>query len=75
MKVMDRTSAYVMFEDRETGDKLRVGYDNRGEPYREGVTLEFCPTDRYGPQVFLRDYEVRELRDLLLKLYPVEGRS
>lgn len=54
----------------EDGDKLVVRYDNRGEPYREGVTLTFAPSDGYGPAVFLDDYEARRLRDMLVALYP-----
>lgn len=68
MKV-DKNEASLEFCS-EDGDKLVARYDNRGEPYREGVTLAFTPSDGYGPAVFLNDHEARRLRDMLILLYP-----
>lgn len=58
----------------EDGEILRVHYDNRGEPYRQGVSLIFEERqDGSGAftGVFLEGYEAKRLRDVLLALYPV----
>jgi hypothetical protein len=68
MRKMDIGS--VKFE-AEDGDSLRVTYDNRGEPYREGVQLSLDKASGdYGAHLFLEDREAMELRDFLNKLYP-----
>lgn len=56
----------------EDGDRLEVRYDNRGEPYREGIKLAFRPVEDEwgGPTVFLEKDEARRLRDLIDRLYP-----
>lgn len=53
----------------EDGDRLTVGYDNRGEPFREGVELNFRNA-MSNCDVFLEDFEAKELRDLLIEMYP-----
>jgi hypothetical protein len=58
----------------EEGDKVTVGYSNRGEPYREGIEMDFEQGERTVTSVFLETREVLELRDLLNKLYPPKGR-
>lgn len=70
MKV-DKYSARVAFKG-ENGEHLSVSYDNRGEPYREGITLQLNEDmDRFRyASVFLEEREVKELRDLLNTLYP-----
>jgi len=56
----------------EEGDSLTVQYDNRGDPYTEGVVLEVHTAyNGKDTSVYLEGSEVKELRDLLLKLYPV----
>jgi hypothetical protein len=55
----------------EDGDELRVGFDNRGDPYREGVTLTLSNGYETQVHLFLEEREVIHLRDLLLNLYPV----
>lgn len=60
----------------EDGEELSVSHDNRGEPFREGVSLELRQGYDSRASVFLEDYEARKLRDLLNRLYPmreVEG--
>ena len=53
----------------EHGDVLRVQYDNRGEPYREGCQIQILSgDDRIGTHIFLEDDEVRRLRDALSKM-------
>ena len=54
----------------EDGCQLSVGYDNRGEPFREGVRLavEILIDNEYAEtrmQVMLEVDEVRQLRDKL----------
>jgi len=56
----------------EDGATLTFGYENRGDPYREGV--EFSVDDpRNGKyvHVFVEEWEAKQLRDVLNKLYPV----
>jgi hypothetical protein len=55
----------------EDGDELRVGFDNRGDPYREGITLDLSNDYETQVYLFLEEREVIRLRDLLLSLYPV----
>ena len=57
----------------EEGETLRVHYDNRGEPYQEGVTLDFEDDDKFIG-VFLETREAKELRDVLLTLFPVPAK-
>ena len=57
----------------ENGDLLEVYRDNRGEPYRAGLTLylhdrSFSPRLTQG--VFIDDTEARRLRDLLNRAFP-----
>lgn len=51
---------------RATEAEVRVRYDNEGEPFREGVSLEFA-RDGYRDEthVLLDVYEVKQLRDKL----------
>lgn len=58
----------------EGGDELIASYDNRGDPYREGVDLRILNGYDTIVSVFLDDHEARSLRDLLNRLYPV-GKS
>lgn len=72
MKV-DRPRVFQSFEG-EDGSALRVGYENQGEPYREGVCLNLYNAGfRHEVYVFLEDREGKQLRDLLLRLYPLEN--
>lgn len=52
----------------EDGSRLTVGYDNRGEPYREGISIEIeAGYERVA--VFLTGGEVDDLRKLLNDLH------
>lgn len=58
---------------QSTGDdgRLEVRYDNRGEPYREGISFSLeRPTYDQSASVFIDGWEVRSLRDLLNGLNP-----
>jgi hypothetical protein len=68
MKV-DRHTHSAVFRG-EDGDTLRVTYDNRGEPYREGVSLTLTESDRRPADVsvFLEEREMCEVRDLFIRL-------
>jgi len=58
----------------EGGDCLRVHYDNRGDPYREGLTFDLTENEYdHVVSVFLEGFELRQLRDLLNKMYPILG--
>jgi hypothetical protein len=51
---------------------LRVSYDNRGDPYREGVAVEFS----YGTTsifAFIEFHEARRLLSHMEMLFPAEG--
>ena len=54
----------------EEGDSLTVTYDNRGEPYREGITLSLSDGAMTEAAVFIENREACELRDLLNRMYP-----
>lgn len=53
----------------EDGESLRVEWDNRGEPYREGVSLTF-EDGKAHLMVFLDTEETKQLRDKLNELLP-----
>ena len=54
----------------EEGDELEIYYDNRGEPYREGITLNLrVPRSSDFTHLFIRKDEALELRDLIDKLF------
>lgn len=70
MKVRDRNEVHVTFSAEE-GDQLVVSYDNRGEPYREGISVALHEPDKpWRSCVFLDKREAGELRDLIDRLYP-----
>lgn len=53
--------------------RLEVYYDNRGEPYRQGISLSLERADlQVSANLFLETWEARAFRDLLLKLYPLQ---
>ncbi len=57
----------------EDGSTLEVYYTNMGEPYREG--MQFYLHDRAyreASSVFLEEHEAKKLRDLLIRLMPLE---
>ncbi|WP_199097168.1 hypothetical protein [Dyella sp. ASV21] len=68
MRQIDKFSAHETFTG-EDGDSLRVSYDNRGEPYREGITFAFEEGTKHV-DVFIDKYEALRLADLITKLYP-----
>lgn len=53
----------------EQGEQLRVRYTNQGEPYREGIDLDYRSNQQFAG-MFLEKFDARGLRDLLNKLYP-----
>lgn len=69
---LDRTKNHVKFIG-EDGCSLEIGYTNMGDPYREGIELRLDDGGHErSPYIFLEEHEVKELRDLLNRLYPKE---
>ena len=60
--------------DGEDGEKLRVSYDNRGEPYRQGVSL-WLESGSTLQGVFIDENEVRRLQNLFDILFPRNQRD
>lgn len=55
----------------EDGDVLAVSYDNRGEPYRKGITLDLHNGNtQQGISVFLTNREAADLRILFSHIVP-----
>ena len=73
MKQVDKYMKFENFKcyDRADEGELKVGYDNRGDPYSEGVRFAFEDGDR-RVSVYLDDDEVRRLVTVLNNLYPVK---
>lgn len=70
MKTLAKHHVHVTFEAEE-GDQLVVSYDNRGEPYREGISVAVHEPDKpWRSCVFLDKHEAGQLRDLIDGLYP-----
>ena len=61
-----RNAKALEFNDRECS--LRVAYDNDGDPWREGVSFEFCREPADWVKVMLDESEVSKLRDKLTEL-------
>lgn len=69
-----KTHQSVAFEG-ENGERLLVLTDNRGEPFRQGISLQLIEGYENLSSVFLEDQEVMQLRDMLNRLYPSEARK
>ena len=53
----------------EPGETLIVQYDNRGDPYVEGITFELNDGDKCV-FVFIEKQEAKRIASLIEKLYP-----
>ena len=70
MKVREKYETTIVF-DGEDGEQLVISYDNRGEPYRQGVTLALHEPDKpWRSCVFLEKHEVQGLAAMIEKLFP-----
>lgn len=72
MKVLAETRI-VFRGEAPLGDQaqLEVSFDNRGEPYRRGISLTFEDQRSIShTSVFLDEREAGSLRDLIDNLYP-----
>lgn len=72
MKTIDRNVKPLVFKG-EGEDHLTIRYSNRGEPYREGVEVEWILGNDWGSNVsvFLETEEMKRLRDTLNKMLPL----
>lgn len=72
MKIVEGAKSLVL--PGEDGGEMRIHYDNRGEPYREGVTFDvsFGFRDEFDKSVnvFLDRRSGRAVRDLMNRLFP-----
>jgi len=56
----------------DESDSFIVRYANMGEPFREGVSIGIANEDfSKDVQVMLEKSEAKQLRDLLVRLYPL----
>lgn len=67
MKV-DRYRQRVEFHS-EDGDHCSIHYDNRGEPFSEGITIELETFDNTRAYVYLERQEALRLSSLIESLY------
>ncbi|KKL61422.1 hypothetical protein LCGC14_2195450 [marine sediment metagenome] len=67
MKV-DKYKARVEFYS-EDDDHCAVYYDNRGEPYSQGITIELSTFDDTRAYVYLEKREALRLAKLITELY------
>lgn len=70
MMRIDRTTSKLELSG-EGEERLVVQYDNRGEPYREGIQIALTQGYSREVGVFLENREAVQLRDLLNSMYPV----
>jgi len=71
MRAIERPKR-LTFRDGDGGRDLEVYWDNRGEPYRDGVSFylhDHIYSETAG--TFLEAHEAVQLRDLLNRLYPI----
>lgn len=58
----------LVFSDRE-GDKVEICYDNKGEPFADGVAIKFVPSDDHRNDHYVSVLLDRdEVRQLIIKL-------
>ena len=75
MKVMDKNKERIEFhsEDEDEDECLSVYYDNRGDPYSQGITIELKEYDSYSA-VYLEKQEALRLVELIINLYGDKGK-
>tara|TARA_R110000824_G_scaffold391526_1_gene589368 strand:- start:33 stop:272 length:240 start_codon:yes stop_codon:yes gene_type:complete len=71
-KVIRDTEAKLRLPCDSEDDSFVAHYTNMGEPYRQGIEIGVQNND-YDKEVvvMLCDYEAKQLRDLLIKHYPL----
>lgn len=71
-RVKRNTEETLKLRCDDPSDTFIVRYTNMGEPFREGVDIGIS-NDEFDKDlmVMLDDSEAKQLRDVLLKLYPV----
>lgn len=54
----------------EDGDTLTIEYDNVGDPYYDGIRIQYYSGDvnMYSPHMFLQQNEIKKLSDFLITL-------
>lgn len=72
-RVQRNTEAKLVLVCDDENDKFVAHYTNMGEPFRQGINIGVANND-YDKEVtvMLEDYEAKQLRDLLLKHYPLD---
>ena len=72
-RVIRNTDTSITLPCDDPEDSFNVGYDNQGEPFREGIRIGIS-NDNYDKEVtvMLENNEAKQLRDLLLEHYPIE---
>jgi len=68
MKV-DKYKARADFYSEDDEDHLSVTYDNRGEPFSQGITLELSSFNDSFSYIYLEKYEALKLAKLITDLY------
>lgn len=68
MKV-DKYKVKAIFHSEDGYEHLSVYYDNRGEPYSEGITIELDMEDGKSSFVYLGKREALGLAEVITKLY------
>jgi hypothetical protein len=75
MQVREKYETTIVF-DGEEGEQIVVSYDNRGEPYRQGITLALHEPDKpWRSCVFLEKHEAQGLAAIIEKLFPKAERT
>lgn len=71
-RVKRNTEATLKLQCDDADDTFTVSYTNMGEPFREGIEIGIA-NEFYDKSVtvMLEDSEARQLRDVLLKHYPL----
>ena len=66
------TCKYLRLKCVDDADAFIVRYTNLGDPYREGIEIGIENTEfEKDVTVMLLDYEAKQLRDVLLRIYPL----
>lgn len=68
MIVKSEKSIVIRAED---GAELRITYDNRGEPYRDGIGMGLTDGDK-NTSLFLERAEALAIRDVITRIFPVQ---
>lgn len=66
--IVSKYEAQEVFEV-EGGESLEITYSNRGDPYSQGIDLDFREFGRSHVRIYLKSHEAVRLANFVYELY------